>query len=746
MNTNTIAKIVVKQPKAVVVVFTIITLLVALQIQNVYMVSDLTGYLPQDNPSIQLLNEINEEFQIGSTIVVYVEADDIRDPYVLREMDRVSTKINTYDLDKGEKDGIVSVTSLASLIKDENAKPNIPGGLGGTGKFEIPDDTTLISRYLARTLVQETKGVLFIKSYKVAVIIIQLSDEADYNIVLENVKAAIDREARYSDMMVTGLVAMQQAVQQESMQSMLIVFPIAILLISIVIFFFNRTIKGIVIIFVPLAFALLLTFGFFGMVMPELTLLSIAVVALLIGLGVDYSIHILNRFSEEADLVDKIEVVEKTLRLTGKAVFLSTITTMIGFGSLMVSSMPPMVSFGIACIVGILFCFISSTILVPCLALILKFEKKGRADNWWKVVANIAVSNKKRFAALACFFTAMSLIVLPSITTDVNYFDMVPEGVPQVEKYFEYADNFGGGTNINMLLIQTESQGLTYPETIEAIYAMQEEMREIGATVTSIADLLKEAYDVLERNSIVEKLAEFANAEEIIFDRVAREGLVVDDYSKTIILVYFPVGLSTGELEILINKVNDIASNTVLPYNGRISELTGQDAINVEINNQLLDEQSRSLLIAILVVLAALILIFNSSLWGFLTMIPVMFVLLWEPGFLVMLDISLSVVTVSIASIMIGIGIDYGIHVTERVREEIAKGKEKMDATKEAIEKTGLSLIEAACTTIAGLASVYFVDIPSIQHFGTIVIIMTISSLVAAVFILPVFYSFKFVK
>jgi len=41
---------------------------------------------------------------------------------------------------------------------------------------------------------------------------------------------------------------------------------------------------------------------------------------------------------------------------------------------------------------------------------------------------------------------------------------------------------------------------------------------------------------------------------------------------------------------------------------------------------------------------------------------------------------------------------------------------------------------------------VYFVDIPSIQHFGTIVIIMTISSLVAAVFILPVFYSFKFVK
>ncbi|MCK5458664.1 MAG: MMPL family transporter, partial [Thermoplasmatales archaeon] len=621
-------------------------------------------------------------------------------PYVLREMDRVSTKINYYDLDKGEKDGIVSVTSIASLIKDENAKQNIPGGLGGTGKFEIPDDRNLISRYIARTLVQEMKGVLFIDTYKVAVIILQLSDEADYHTVLDNVEAAIEREARYSDMMVTGLVAMQQAMQKESMQSLLIIFPISIVFISIVIFFFNRTIKGIIIIFLPLAYALALTFGVFGLVMPELTLLAIAIVALLVGLGVDYSIHILNRFSEEQYLEDKVEVVEKTLRLTGKAVLLSTITTIIGFGSLMVSSMPPMVTFGIGCVIGILFCFISATILVPCLAIILKFEKNGHVHDW-KIVAKIAVNNKRRFAVLACFFAVMSLIVLPGIKTDVNYFEMVPEGIPEVEKYFEYADNFGGGTNVNMVLIETESQGLTYPETIEAIYAMEEEMRTIGVTATSIADALKEVNDVLERNTIIEKLAEFASVEEIVFDRIAKEGLVNDEYSKTIVFIFFPVGISTDELEELVNEIDAIVSNTILPHNGHVSKLTGQDAMNVEINNQLLDEQTRSMVIALLVVLAALILIFNSSLWGFLTMIPVMFVLIWEPGFLVMLDIPLSVITISIASIMIGIGIDYGIHITERVKEEMKKGKAKREAMEESIEKTGLSLIEAACTTIA---------------------------------------------
>ena len=745
MITNAVAKLFVTRPKTILLLFTIFTAIVGYQLQNVYMVSNLTGYLPQDHPSIELWNEINNEFQIGSTIVIYVEADDIRDPYVLREMDRVASKVNKYDLDRGQEDGVFSVRSIAALIKQENAKPFVPGGLGGMGKHEIPDDINLISRYITRPTIQEMQGTLFVNTFEIAVIILQLAEGADYDTVLDTVQGVIDKEIRYSEMTITGLVPMQQAIQRKSMENIIIIFPIAIALISLVIFFFHRSLKGIVIIFLPLAYALILTFGMFGVIQPELTLLSIAIVALLIGLGVDYSIHILNRFSEEYTIEDKILRVEKTLRLTGKAVLLSTVTTIIGFGSLMVSSMPPIVTFGLGCVIGILFCFISATIMVPCLALALKFEKNGVVGKW-KTIANIAVGNKRRIAIVACFFAVMSLIVLPNIRTDVNYLDLAPEGLPEVEKYQEYSDNFGGGTNINMMLIETETDGLTYPETIEAMYLMEEEMRVLGATVVSIADAIKEVTDVLERNAIIEKLAELAHVDEIIFDRVAKEGLVNDDYSKTVIIVYFPVGISSGELEEMVYEINRIASQTVIPHNGRISELTGQDAVNVEINAKLLEEQSRSMIIALLLVLSVLILIFNSSLWGFLTLIPVLFVLVWEPGFLTVLDIPLNVVTISIASIMIGIGIDYGIHVTQRVREEMERGKEKMIATREAIEKTGLSLVEAAFTTIAGLMAVYFVNIPALQHFGSVIIIMTISSLAAAVFILPIFYGLKSLK
>lgn len=127
-------------------------------------------------------------------------------------------------------------------------------------------------------------------------------------------------------------------------------------------------------------------------------------------------------------------------------------------------------------------------------------------------------------------------------------------------------------------------------------------------------------------------------------------------------------------------------------------------------------------------------------------MIPVGFVLLWEPGFLVAFDIPLSVVTISIGSIMIGIGIDYGVHITQRVREGLAEGLSKNEAVQIAIEKTGLSLVEAALTTIAGLTAIYFVNIPALQQFGLVVVLMTALSCIGAALILPMFYDFKFVK
>lgn len=747
MNVKPLAKLLVNRSRIILLIFTIITMIIGTQATNIYMQSDLASFLPPDEPTIQLWNKIDEEFQIGSIIIIYVEADDIRDPEVLKEMDRVSSspKLNKYENDEGLIDGIYSVNSLAAYIKKENAKPYIIGGLGGTGKNEIPDDDNLISNYMSRYTIQGIKGTLYTNTYDIAVILLQLSNNANYDEILNRTKFAIDhRGTFYSEMTVTGTTAMQKAIQNVSMEYFRIIFIVAVILVSVVLFIFHRNFKGVLIALLPTACAIALTFGVLGMIQPELTIISVAIVALLLGLGVDYSIHIMNRYAEENSLNNEILKMEKILKTTGKAILLSTITTMIGFASLMISSMSPVVIFGFGCAIGIFFCFISSIILAPILSLLLKFKKEEKMITWSKITIFI-LGNKKRIIVIAVFFAFISIIVLPQTETDVNYFNLAPPGIPELEKLIEYSNNFGGA-NFNAILIETEPQGLTYPETIDAIYEMEMEMRSEGVELYSIADELKKINDILKRDEIIERLGDLAGVDTIIFDTIAEGGLVDEYFSKTIILVYVPFGIDMIETEKMINKINHISTKTIIPHNGHASQITGQDAINVAINKKLTDEQTRSMIIALLLVLATLILIFNSSIYGFLTMIPVAFVLMWEPGFLVAFNIPLSVLTISIASIMIGIGIDYGVHITHRVKEEMDKGLSKYESTKIAIEKTGFSLVEAACTTIAGIAAIFVTNIEGLQQFALLIILMTAFSCIAAALILPIFYDLKFVK
>lgn len=770
MNTKSFVRLMVKRPRVVLLVFTIFTILVGSQISNLYMESDFSTYLPQNDSRLEIWEKINNEFNLGSTIIVIVDqtekTHDVRSVEVLKEMDDIAKAANKFPSDNGE-DGVISVQSLAELIKKENSKSSKLGyELGGTGYNEIPTEDELNDyKFLSRPSVESMKGFLFTDDYKYAVIIIQVANDADFDSILVKTENAVkNRGTTYASMKITGTVAMQKAIQENSMTNLVWMFPIALILVSVVIFFFHRNLKSILIAFLPPAYALVLTFGVLGFVQPQLSIISVAIVALLMGLGVDYSIHLMNRLAEEKTMEDVVERVDKTMKSTGKAILLSTVTTMIGFGSLMISSMSPMVTFGFGCAIGILFCFISAMILVPCLVLILKFQEKAKLPSW-KLLADFAIKNRVRIIAVASFFVVMSLLLIPIVETDVNYSDMSPEGIPEVEAMELYSEEFGGGVNFNALLIETDSDGLKDIETISEIYNMSDKMikevEELGytITVTSIADAINKLEETLSRVKVIEQLidlianlsdlrdqAGLENLEGFLFDKIAQANLVDDHYSKTIVLVSIPAGKSVGELEEIVNKVNQIASETKLPHNGQVSELTGQDAITVAVNKKLGDEQTRSMVLALLFVLAALIIIFNSTAYGVLTIIPVGFVLAWEPGFLVALDVSLSVVTISIASIMIGIGIDYGIHISQRVKEGLEQGLSKKEATKDAIEKTGLSLVEAACTTIAGLVSIYFVNIPSLHEFGIIVILMTALSLIAAVLILPVFLLSKMVK
>ncbi|HEC86992.1 MAG TPA: hypothetical protein ENI49_03885, partial [Thermoplasmatales archaeon] len=139
------AELLVKRPKTVLLVFTIITFMVGSQVANLYMVSDMSVYLPKNEPTVQLLDRIEQEWSLGSTIIIYVEGSDVLDLDVLKDIDRVTQLIDPYRHDEGKLDGVITSTSIVTLIKQENSLP-YPFG---TGKYELPGSEYQIKRYVA---------------------------------------------------------------------------------------------------------------------------------------------------------------------------------------------------------------------------------------------------------------------------------------------------------------------------------------------------------------------------------------------------------------------------------------------------------------------------------------------------------------------------------------------------------------------------------------------------------------------
>ena len=112
---------------------------------------------------------------------------------------------------------------------------------------------------------------------------------------------------------------------------------------------------------VPLLAGMIWMLGIYPLLGLKLNAINIAVIPLVIGMGIDFGIHIVHRYRVERDL--------KTVYLfTGKAVFLSALTTMIGFGSLaLIGSFPSIASIGAVLFLGIATCLIATLVLLPAL-------------------------------------------------------------------------------------------------------------------------------------------------------------------------------------------------------------------------------------------------------------------------------------------------------------------------------------------------------------------------------------------
>lgn len=791
-------------------------------------------------------------------IYVESEAVNVTTIPILKQIDAMESAMNSNRNDGGEFDDIIYVLSISAVIKEVNssavrvAKAFASGVAASTGQEEfseeinetidsqkdilgnyaIPDEQGRVDQILdempqnaldklVRDVGREEAEKAFY--WNRAVIIMGISSDADVAEMIEKTQREIDYlssvnnnicpdepeketdwECLQLKMALTGPAPITNAVTEESFNLFWDVFPVGVFLVAITLFLFHcdllqtgrfRFVQGIKVLIIsglPTLCSVFLTMGIIGWSNYEVTMTVIIVGPIVLALGVSYGLHITNRYAEAKGTPN--EKMEEALNSTGRAVFLSAITTIIGFISLTFTPMAPIQTVGWSLAFGIVVVYVMTMLMVPNLTILLDLKKPSHPPP--KVfVAIVSVPVKWTKVTLVLFIIAMIFsagISRENVESNLDLLEMAPQDVDSVQKMKTYSDEFESGQpgflkiseNIGATADLTDLTADDPFSGLEAIERLEGQCAEVDrVTAVSIVFLMKAiavsvnvsgapVADLIDDTPAPQPIKDVAR---LIFDNEQsgnasfwrtldtldaqelggqqaqnfliyvfynsltdemRELFISSDYSSSLIYIDMPFMDVVGT-ETATNLVNKHAANSGLGGTTGTPELIGVASVTIEVNNLIVGSQWSSLLFALLFTIVTLGLVFRDILYALLTTIPVGFTVAMQWMIMDFGGVELSLVTVMIGSILVGVGVDFSIHIANRVRELGGN----LEAIKSACSSTGMSLAEATTVTTAGMFCAFGIPIPAIKPFITVIIILLIIAAISALILLPAIYA-----
>ncbi|NIA24765.1 MAG: MMPL family transporter [Gammaproteobacteria bacterium] len=525
-------------------------------------------------------------------------------------------------------------------------------------------------------------------------------------------------------------------------------------------------------------FAVLLGPDYLG-VIGELNQITQIIPILLIGLGVDYAIHLTGRYREEIGLGKTVaDASTRAIGTVGVALILATLTTAVGFLTNLISPIPGLRDFGILTSVGIVAAFLLMLTLLPAIRLLLdrRAERGGRlhaesfvADSTARALPRIAA----RTAVLAERLPVVTLMValvlgglgaygLTQLKTTFSFIDFLPENSPSVRAFKtveeQFAGGFGEATNV---LIKGD---VATPQAYEAMLAAWKQLDDTPDVVSFggfaaaesplgvIADLLRSGDQTFLQTAGAAGLGPDLTVGPdsdiaAIFDAAmaaapeAMGRVLHKDTDGSYTAAQFVIQTGAGEERAAALAENLRRDFTPVTDTGLTAVPTSTSIISAVIVNKLSSSQLRSLFVAILVAMLLLTVNFwfetRRPFLGVITIAPVALVVLWTFGMMALFGISFNPVTATLSAMAIGIGVPFTIHVTHRFEEDRVRYDDQEEAIRSTARHTGAALAGSAFTTMAGFGILMTSSLRPMQQMGQVTVFALGAALVASVLVLP---------
>ena len=552
----------------------------------------------------------------------------------------------------------------------------------------------------------------------------------------------------------------------------ILIFSLSVVLIIIfVLFFIFRQIKWVFLCLLSSAYSVIIIFGVLGLTQIEVTAISSNFSALIFILSISMNIHIINYYRLQDNQKNSLNNTFKTMFWP---CFYTTLTTMVAFGSLIITEIKPIIDFGFIMLIGLTISLVCSFTILPLLIFI--FPKNNKLDRNHHILKlnflSIAKNNSKKivFIAFLLFISSIGGIYNLSVENSfVNYFKKNTE----IYKGMKLIDEqLGGTTPVDIILNFNEEEyelSLNSSENEEVIDEdidleedffdddmfidednnnwFSDEKLQLIYDIHEYLDAREEIGKVQSIKSLID-LANLINKQPLsIFELSILYEEVPDNYREQLIYPYLLIDENMARITARVRDsgninrkqlIEDIQSFIKLNKNSSLEnfKINGLLVLYNNMLDSLFSSQIKSLGFVIGLIFLMFLILFKSFKLSALGIIPNIFTSSMILGIIGYLSIPLDIMTITIAAITIGIAVDNTIHYLYRYKE-FKKNNTVIDSIKYTNASAGLAVFTTSVTIALGFSILSLSSFIPTVIFGIFTSIAMVLAMIGVLLFLP---------
>ena len=723
--------------KRTIILSIIATLIMGSGVRFLIIDDDMMKMLPKDLNSKITWDAVQDEF--GSTEIIFIafgrESESVFKSQALADLWSLSEELETLS----SVDNVISI-STATRIDNIDGFMEIDDLQSAQTLTDAEIDEIKI--YLGKN--PNIKKQLVSKGEDYLLTIVQPYDDVGLDTFRNDIVTAAEAILNNYQIHFGGTAYITGSVPQLIREDVQSLIKVGIFIMVVILLLNLRSLPGVIMVLMVIGFSLVSMMGFMGWIYSItgsdrflFALLNTSMPIILLTIANSDGVHVVTKFFREMRVTKDVNTaVATTMDSLLIPIFLTSITTIAAFLTMISSPLEPLVGYGICISVGIGWAWFLSSLMLPAVISLKKWDHESRAIAQASVfevligrLGEVVLKYPKYVFSTGLFLVFFGLAGLYKITVDVNVASFFKPGT-EIRDSMDFMDQEMTGTMDLRIRVEGDIKDPDILRKMDSLQVFVEKNNKIAVTY-SIADVVKQMHRTVMDDSLkYESIPTSREKVNNLFTMYSMSG-DPDDFSAMIDYDY-TVGLITALSTVMTTEevfsfVVSVSNYITTYFNENLNiNVTGMIVVIRDMVIMIIQSSSLSILFSLILIGIIASIFFKRILWGFLAVVPLTAAVILNFGLMGHFNVTLNHITAILSSIIIGVGVDFAIHFISQFRR-LSQTAHEDQLSLEVIKDVGYPIILDAGSNM-GFGALLFSAFVPVQYIGGLMVFAMIST------------------